>query len=103
LNAKEFDGVYWLVGSSATLGTSTAFAGNILAVESITMNTDATILCGSALAQTGAVTLDTNTITGNCLSEEIPEPGTLTLLSMGLLSMGLGAGFLLLRKFRSIR
>lgn len=59
-------GVYWQVGSSATLGTDTAFAGNILALTSITLNTAASIQCGSALARNGAVTLDTNTISAGC-------------------------------------
>jgi uncharacterized protein with beta-barrel porin domain len=54
--------VYWKVGSSATLGTATSFVGDILALTSITLNTGANIRCGSALAQNGAVTLDTNTI-----------------------------------------
>jgi hypothetical protein len=53
--------VYWQVGSSATLGTGTAFKGSILALESITMNTGAT-LEGRALARHGAVTLDANTV-----------------------------------------
>jgi hypothetical protein len=54
--------VYWQVASSATIGTSSAFVGNILALTSITMTTGAT-LQGSVLARNGAVTLDTNTIT----------------------------------------
>jgi len=60
------DGVYWEVGSSATLGTDTTFAGNILANASITLNTGATILCGRAIALTGAVTMDHNTISNDC-------------------------------------
>jgi Ice-binding-like len=56
------DNVFWEVGSSATLGTSTAFEGNILALTSISLNTRASIGCGSALARNGAVTLDTNFI-----------------------------------------
>ncbi|HUE70720.1 MAG TPA: ice-binding family protein [Pirellulaceae bacterium] len=59
-------GVFWQVGSSATLGTSTVFQGNILALASITLNTTASILCGRALAQTGAVTMDTNVISNVC-------------------------------------
>lgn len=59
-------GLFWQVGSSATLGTSTAFAGNILAHDSITMNTSAKIFNGRALAQIGAVTMDTNTISNMC-------------------------------------
>jgi hypothetical protein len=65
-NGGSDDGVFWQVGSSATLGTSTAFEGNILALTSITLNTTATILNGRALAQTGAVTLDTNVISNVC-------------------------------------
>jgi len=54
--------VVWQVGSSATLGTTSVFKGNILAAQSITLTTGAT-LDGRALARIGAVTLDTNTIT----------------------------------------
>ena len=54
------------VGSSATLGTTTDFAGNILAEYSITLNTGAEILCGRAIALTGAVTMQANTIADNC-------------------------------------
>ena len=63
-NAQPCDAstnVFWQVGSSATLGTTTAFAGNILALASITMTTGAT-LNGRAIALNGAVTMDTNTI-----------------------------------------
>jgi type VI secretion system secreted protein VgrG len=79
--------VFWQVGSSATLGTDTAFEGHILALASITMNTNATILEGSALAQNGAVTLDTNTIT-NCISA-VPEPGTMAVVFLGGAVLGL--------------
>jgi len=66
--------VWWRVVSSATLDTTTSFIGNILALTSITLNTGAT-LDGRALAQTGAVTLDTNTITGAaCLTAPPPPP-----------------------------
>lgn len=54
--------VFWRVGSSATLGTATAFAGTILADASITAGTGATVE-GRLLASTGAVTLDNNVIT----------------------------------------
>jgi hypothetical protein len=53
--------VFWQVGSSATIGTSSAFVGNILALTSISMTTGAT-LNGRALARTAAVTLDSNII-----------------------------------------
>ena len=54
---------------SATLGTTTAFEGNILALTSITLNTGATIYNGRALARNGAVTLDTNIISDICPPE----------------------------------
>ncbi len=53
--------VFWAIGSSATLGTDSSFAGTLLVRQSITMNTRAA-LRGRALARNGAVTLDTNTI-----------------------------------------
>ena len=49
-NGGADDGVFWQVGSSATIGTSTAFEGNILALATISLNTTATILNGRALA-----------------------------------------------------
>jgi hypothetical protein len=53
--------VFWQVGSSATLGTTSAFKGTIMADQSITLNTGAT-LEGRALARIGAVTLAGNTV-----------------------------------------
>ena len=54
--------MFWQVGSSATLGTGTVLAGNILALTSISMNNGVT-LHGRALARNGAVTLINDTIT----------------------------------------
>jgi hypothetical protein len=54
--------VFWQVGTSATLATTTVFKGTIMADQSITLNTGAT-LDGRALARIGAVTMDSNTIT----------------------------------------
>jgi len=86
-NSLADSNVFWQVGSSATLGTTTAFQGNILALSSITLNTGATIGCGTALARNGAVTLDSNVIGGGCSSTTtttVPESGTLGLLGTGL-------------------
>ena len=49
--------IFWQVGSSATLGTSSVFEGTIMAYSSITMNASST-LDGRALAQVGAVTFN---------------------------------------------
>jgi Ice-binding-like len=54
--------IFWVVGSSATLGTTSVFKGTIMAYASITITTGATV-DGRALAEVGAVTLDSNIIT----------------------------------------
>ena len=64
VNGADACNVFWQVGSSATFGTDTVFVGQVLALTSITANTRATFQ-GQLLAQNGAVTLDTNTITNN--------------------------------------
>lgn len=72
INGAQPCNVFWRVGSSATLGTTTSFVGNILAVASITVTTNASIL-GRALAQNGAVTLDSNTVTrSTCAASSCP-------------------------------
>jgi hypothetical protein len=53
--------VYWLVGSSATLGTGSAWQGNVITFTSITLVNNVTLV-GRALARNGAVTLGTNTV-----------------------------------------
>src|ERR1043166_4796266 len=63
--------IYWQVGSSATLGTISVVKGNILALASITLQTGAT-LEGRALARTGAVTLDSNTVGLGVPTDTIP-------------------------------
>jgi len=55
--------VFWQVGSSATVGTTTQFVGNILALTSIALQNGATIVPGRALARNGEVTMDTNNVT----------------------------------------
>ncbi len=57
-NGAQACNVFWQVGSSATLGTSSKFVGTVLALTSITADSG-TVVDGRLLAQTGAVTLDT--------------------------------------------
>lgn len=66
INTGSGAGVFWNVGSSATIDVNSLFLGNILAAASITLNTAASNLCGRALADTGAVTLDWNSLSGVC-------------------------------------
>lgn len=62
VNGAQSCNIYWQVTSSATIGTTAAFRGTILALTSITLDTGATIV-GRALARNGTVTMDSNTIT----------------------------------------
>ncbi|HEV2973768.1 MAG TPA: ice-binding family protein [Solirubrobacteraceae bacterium] len=64
INGAQACNVFWQVGSSATLGTGTRFVGTVMAAATITTNTAATVH-GRLLAETGAVNLDTNTITAS--------------------------------------
>lgn len=59
INGAQAKNVYWQVGSSATLGTGSVMKGNILALSSITLNDNATLL-GRALARNGALALGSN-------------------------------------------
>lgn len=62
INGAQAGNVFYRVGSSATLSTSSTLEGQIVALTSITLNTTAKINCGSAYARVGSVTLDSNTI-----------------------------------------
>lgn len=91
INGAQACNVFWQVGSSATLGTGTRFVGTIMASATITANTAATIH-GRLLARTGAVNLDTNTITtSNCPSSASGSGGG-TETTTGAGGPGAGAG-----------
>jgi hypothetical protein len=91
INGAQACHVFWEIGSSATLGTDSEFVGNLLALQSITADTGATV-DGRLLAQNGAVTLDNNTITKSVCTTTgggaVPDSGsTLLLLSSGLATL----------------
>lgn len=68
INGAQPCNVFWKVGSSATLGSGSVFAGNILALESISLD-DAVTVTGRLLARGGAVTLINDVVTrANCAS-----------------------------------
>jgi hypothetical protein len=95
--------IFWLVGSSATLGTYSSFSGNILAHDAITLTTGAS-LQGRALARGAAVTLDDNAITmpatlgggtgggppvsGGSGLPSAPAPSSLILVALALVCAG---------------
>ena len=101
--------IYWQVGASATLGGDTAFAGNVLADQSITLGAGSSILFGRAFALQAAVTLNSATVSlsqargaygssrpdfgslgfsGQGLSAPVPEPQTWAMLLVGLGGVG---------------
>ncbi len=61
-NGAQAKNIFWQVGTSATIGTTAQMKGNILADQSITIETGASLL-GRALTRIAAVTLDNNAIT----------------------------------------
>ncbi len=70
--------VFWQVGTSATIGTTSIFMGTILADQSITLETGAT-LTGRALARIGAVTMD-----GNAATVPVPAPSPVETVTLNL-------------------
>jgi hypothetical protein len=74
INGASPCNVYWQVGSSATLGTTTAFAGNLMALTSISLNNGASVI-GRLLARNGQISLINNVLTRPlCATETTTSP-----------------------------
>jgi type VI secretion system secreted protein VgrG len=105
INGGAGSGIFWNVGSAATLGSGSTFAGNILAASSATLDTGARILCGRVLGLNGAVTMDGNTVSSDCsgtgaygsgrsdfgsggFAGTVPEPSAWAMLIIGFGATG---------------
>jgi type VI secretion system secreted protein VgrG len=127
-NGTSSNGIYFQVGSSATLGADAVFAGNILALSSVSMGSSSSIGCGRALALNAAVTMIGNRVSNDCgayapagmagdygsqgyggygeaalPAGEVPEPAALALFLLGLGSAALARGRKSLRPAASAR
>jgi hypothetical protein len=92
INGASPCNVYWQVGSSATLGTTTVFAGNVMANASIALNNAATVQ-GRLFASNGAVTLNNNVVDRSmCATSATSTPGSTVPGSRGTGAGGTGAG-----------
>ncbi len=116
LGGGDTSGIFWNIGEAATLGTGSTSVGNFLAGTSVTLATGARILCGRAIALTGAVTLDGASISKDCTANNqassrldfgsqgyagvggtVPEPA-----SWAMLLIGTGATGAMLRRRRRL-
>ena len=78
INLAQANNVFWQVGTSATLGSSSDFVGNLLANTSITLAGTGAMIDGRLLALNGTVSLIGDTIS---VPTAIPEPATNALVA----------------------
>lgn len=72
INGADACNVFWVVPSSATLGTSSTFVGTIMAYADVAVLNSVTVQ-GRAMARTGQVTLDNDTFTSIPCSTSTPS------------------------------
>ena len=77
INGASPCNIFWQVGSSATIGTTTAFQGNVMALTDISLNNGATVQ-GRMLARNGAVTLINNVLNRPVCDASTTAPATPT-------------------------
>lgn len=77
INGASPCNVYWQVGSSATLGSTTAFKGNLMALTSISLNNAAAVQ-GRMLARNGQVSLINNALDASMCGTTTPASPTTT-------------------------
>ncbi len=106
IDAGSSCGVFWQVGSSATLGTGTALLGTVVALTSITLNTGSSV-SGRVLARNGAVTLDDNHValcTGGVSGGPLfPPPFSAAVPTLSQWAMIVMTGLLLLLALTALR
>ncbi len=73
INGAQACNIFWQVGGSATLGTNSSFEGNIMALTSVMVSTNATVE-GRILARNGSVMLDSDFITKPPCTTPPPPP-----------------------------
>jgi hypothetical protein len=102
INGASPCNVYWQVGSSADIGTTTAFQGNLMALTSISLKNGATVL-GRMLARNGQVSLINNVLTAPlCAPGTVTPPGGSTGPGAGS-TAGPGQGIAGPRKAKAVR
>jgi hypothetical protein len=84
INGASPCNVYWQVGTSATLGTTTSFVGNLMSLASISLNNGATVI-GRVLARNGQISLINNVLdAAGCGANTTPTPEALRLPAAAL-------------------
>lgn len=94
INGASACNVFWKVGTSADLGTTTKFVGNLMALESISVKNAATVE-GRLLARNGAVTLINDVLTAPfcpIVTPETPPTGGTPPTGTPIAGTGAGAG-----------